>query len=266
MDLIGYLDKIDNEEPINFDAFRKKLPDGIRSGAHSYFDAFPVTRVLCTVAPKDPDIMGELRAGAVKPENRIHASVLGNSHSHGTSCAYLLVFHEAVPHTYPEVVTITEDGGTHCFQPKTQALLIENEENFSAFKTMLSLVSKWYGREVSLANTDVILAAGNRINKKVTLSWLNDTYDHILCAFDYDLGGLKMFTSLNASVRGAAFVCPPDFSDHSELFVKSPENSDRLIEAIDLAMRHKLPQLSEAFASSRRFMEQESLLYGVENN
>lgn len=263
MSLDEYLDKIDIGEPINFGAFRKRLPKHLREDAQRYFQVFPVSRLLSHVVPSEEAIISELRAYAIRPEDRVQASVVGNSHSVGTSVAYLLVFNEAGDHIRPDVVAVSGSGGDHDFEPKEQVLIIENEESFSRYSAMLDLASQWYGQDFSISNTDVILAAGNRINKQVTLNWLADTYTRIECAFDYDLGGLKMFHSLSAAIPNASFLCPDSLEPYEAYFKMHPRTNARLQEAMKLAQHHGLDQLVQIFSRSRRFMEQEALLHGV---
>lgn len=264
MSLEKYLDKIDACQLINFSAFRKYLPENIRSEVHSHFKVLAETPSLCFVSPTSPDIMADLRRLSGKPVNRIHASMKGDSHGCGTDCAFLLVFNDSGDPDRPDLVMIDSEGANLGFTPKPNVLLVENEQNFAHYRSMLKLMSSWTGADHAIGSVDVILSAGNRINKRITLDWIEQTYTNIFCAFDYDLGGLKAFKTLKSVILGAVFLAPSDWSQYSHCFLKTPVTNDRLIKAMDLAKLHNIPALAEAFSTHRMFMEQETLLSGVE--
>lgn len=259
--LIEYLDRIEANEPINAGAFFKLLPKRIRESWFEYFSVKAIDGQLSRVTPTDIEFFERLRKQAQPATSRVEASSKGDSHKHAVSKAYLMVFSDSGSDLYPEVVVLSGEDVYCKSVPKDKVLIIENEENFFAWKEMLAFVSHSLGRPDLTANeVDVIFAGGNRINKQVSLDWIRKQYSEVFCAFDYDLGGLTMFSTLKKTIDQAQFVMPKSWSDHKDSFRLSPETSPRLRSAIEKAHQLGFSELAEMFSSTRKFMEQEMLL------
>lgn len=259
--LLDYLEHIQREEAVNVVGLRRALPAYVRASMSDYFEITPVDAKLSRVKPLDGSIMLELWSWASSPSSRVEAATKGDSHRFVVSKAYLMAFTGTSSLIYPDTVVITGDEAFHGFDPKRRVLLVENEENFHAWPTMLAFANACLGRaDLSPGNTDIILASGNRVNKAVTLGWLDKTYTEVLCAFDYDLGGLQMFETLKSTIPGARFLIPQSWERYRNAFCKSPETGDRLRKASAKSAALGLHPLSEMFQTTRKFMEQEMLL------
>lgn len=255
------MNSIERGDPVNVTGLRRVLPLYVRESLNSYFEITPVDAKLSRVIPQYPTLLSELSAWATVPTSRIEATIKGDSHQFVVSKAYLMAFTESASSVYPDTIVISGEAAFHGFAPKRIVLLIENEENFFAWREMLSFANTCLGRDDLSTNTvDVILAGGNRINKAVTLKWLNATYAEVLCAFDYDLGGLKMFETLKNTISRADFLMPESWEHYCSAFCKTPGTTGRLRKASEKAEALKFFKLSKMFETTRHFMEQEMLL------
>lgn len=255
-----YLEKIRRGAPINYEAFLKQLPADI---ARRHRDCFSVEKVGARkwrVACLDEGLLDQLEAVAAKPESRTHAASQGDSHGHATDHAFLLVYHSGLSDPRPEVVMLTPDGPVCGFKRKPVGLLVENEQNFFDTARMLRFLGRCVGAEFSLQNCDVILGGGNRVTRPLVLDWLAG-YERLFCAFDYDLGGLKMFGSVHRHLgESAAFVQPAEWQPWLGAFCKTPGSTERFVRAMALAERFGFNDLAEAFRKTAHFMEQEMVL------
>lgn len=261
MSFFNYLMKIKSGTPINVGGFRKTLPEHVRENFYSYFLVIPVSAKLSVVEFKNDQDALDFETRFSPSENRVDAAMKGDSHGHGVETGYLLVYREGGHRVRPDVVVLSGDKEYLATNKhKDQVLLIENEENFFRYEKMLKFASNSQRAEFSLENTDVIFASGNRITKKILADWISSTYPKVLCAFDYDLGGLKIYQSLLKKVAHAEFLHPESWSGLEGFFLKEPEDSDALMEAIKLADSLDLRELGKTFHSTSRFMEQELIL------
>jgi len=106
----------------------------------------------------------------------------------------------------------------------------------------------------------VLLGGGNRVTRGAILDWLQG-YEEVFCAFDYDAGGLQMFSTIAASLGDkATFVQPPDWQPWLAWFRKLPDTTERFTRAISLAEGLGFVALAEAFRATSKFMEQEMIL------
>lgn len=264
MSVFEYLNKINEGKPINMEAFRKALPDDVRENLYAYFYVQPYSAKLSTVQFMSTGMAEKLMKRFSPSSSRIDAAMKGDSHRHGVEAGYLLMYQETgngyAPYT-PEVVVMAESrvyfNGCSF---KDQALIIENEENFFHYRKMLEYASMCQGREISLENTDVILAAGNRVTKAVTANWIGARYPRVMCALDYDPGGLHIYKSLLSAIPHAEFVQPSDWNAFKGFFRSSPSSSPVLVKAENDARILGFEGLADAFHNTRYFMEQETIL------
>jgi len=125
---------------------------------------------------------------------------------------------------------------------------------------MLEFASEALGRPLRLMNCDVVLGGGNRVTRGAILDWLTG-YEEVFCAFDYDAGGLQMFSTMAAHLGDkATFVQPRDWQPWLARFCKVPDSTERFTRAVSLAEGLGFVALAEAFRSTGKFMEQEIIL------
>ncbi len=208
----------------------------------------------------DPAVWTRLEEAAETPLDRVSAARLGDSHRHRTEAAFLLVYHADLQDERPDVVYLTEGKHVQGFVSKPNVLLVENEENFFRPHEMLDLASRLRGEPLSLANTDVVLGSGNRVTRELCVNWLN-AYETVLCAFDYDRGGLGMFSSVRRRLGDkAVYLQPQGWDRYHTAFRRMPDSTEAFREAIDMAERQGFAELARAFRETGRFMEQEVFL------
>lgn len=255
-----YLAQLRQGEAFNYEAFLKYLPPAISARHLDYFQVERVSKQRWRVSCSDPALLAQLEEQASTPSTRRQAALKGDSHRQRTGAAFLLSYHEALPDTRPDVICLTSSSSLANFEIKTTALVIENEDNFAQFRQMLEFTSGCLGEAVTLSNCDVILGGGNRVSRKLVTDWLAG-YQRVLCAFDYDLGGLKMFASLkNHLGTKAIFLQPGEWSQWREAFQLTPGTPDRLVEAVKRANDMGFVGLAQMFRDTQKFMEQETLL------
>ncbi|MTJ00175.1 MAG: hypothetical protein FH752_16300 [Marinobacter adhaerens] len=255
-----YLQKILRGQSINYEAFLKKLPDQFRRRHRKLFATEKVNTNRWLVTILDESAFAELQDVAQAPLNRVDAAKKGNSHRHGTEISFLLVYHEGVSHSRPDTVVVGTESVDMGFQQARSVLVVENERNFYQYAQMLDFAGEVLGNPLELAECDVVLGGGNRVTRGAILDWLKG-YEEVLCAFDYDAGGLQMYSTIAASLGDKAkFVQPQDWQPWLGRFRNTPDSTERFIRAISLAEGLGFNSLAEAFRSTGKFMEQEMIL------
>lgn len=264
MNINGYLKKIEAGEPINFSRLLSLLPSSLQNNYRAYF-SFELVSPQRWIVQCDESVINELKTIAEIPSNRIAAAVKGDSHKVAVSYGYVLIYHEGIKDSRPEVVYFESEAFIQPHSPKTNLILIENEENFFRWRDMLTVFNKMSDYNYSIENTDICLGSGNRCSSPLLVSWLTQ-YESILCAFDYDAKGLEMYQSLNTKLGNKVkFFMPEAFEALSSLFRMKPKDIKQLNKAVVLAHKMKFDRLADTFMSTRRFMEQESLLMEYED-
>lgn len=260
MSLKANLARIQAGTPINYRQFLKQLPADLAQRHSRLFRSEKVANNLWLVTCLDDSVLAALEARATTPVSRRGAAGQGDSHRARVTTGFVLVMHDQLPDARPEVVKLSLGQCLQSFTSKRQVLVVENEENFAHCDTMLDFAAQCTGAAVSLANTDLVLGAGNRITSELSVNWLS-RYDQVLCGFDYDLGGLRMFRTLRQRLGDkAVFVQPAHWPDWHSQFIKTPATTERLLKAIELAESLELTSLATAFRQTRHFMEQEMIL------
>lgn len=255
-----YLDRICQNQPINYPAFLKKLPMEVRSRHRELFLPQKVSDNRWLVEVVDQEAFDALLVAAEKPGSRLQAAQQGDSHRHGTGISFLMVYHHLRATTRPDTVVISGTDVEIGFTPVSRVLVIENERNFYHFQDMLGFAGH-AAADLALANCDVILGGGNRITNAETLAWLDRTYRQVLCAFDYDAGGLQMFATVVGRLgEKARFVQPADWQPWLGHFRKTPKTTERFTKAVLLAEDLGFMSLARAFRDTGKFMEQEMIL------
>ncbi|GAA0850497.1 hypothetical protein GCM10009113_32040 [Marinobacter szutsaonensis] len=255
-----YLEKIRRGQPINYEAFLRKLPEDIRRKHRDIFRPEKVSGNGWVVHILVPSVFAELEQSSAAPVSRAHAAEQGDSHRHGTGHSFLLVYRKGLASDRPDTVVVSESGADCGFPLKSSAMVIENEENFFEYRRMLAFASACENASLGLENCDVVLGGGNRITRRACMAWLNQ-YQRVYCAFDYDAGGLQMFATM-ADYLGekAGFVQPRSLESWLPKFRKVPGNTERFTRAIRLAENLGFSSLATAFRETGKFMEQEMIL------
>lgn len=255
-----YLQKILKGQAINYEAFLKKLPDALRRRHRELFATEKVGASRWQVTILDEAAFAALQRQAAAPVSRVDAAKKGDSHRHGTDVSFLLVYHYALTGNRPDSVVITGDSVDIGFRPAPRVLVVENERNFYHYHQMLAFAGDCLDQTVDLTNCDVVLGGGNRITGTADLNWLAG-YDEVLCAFDYDAGGLQMFTSVRSSLGDkACYLQPADWQPWLSRFRQTPDTTERFTKAIMLAEDLGFVLLAQAFRATGKFMEQEMIL------
>ena len=255
-----YLQKILRGQPVNYEAFLKKLPEQFRRRHRALFASEKVQANRWIVTVLDETVFAELQKLAEAPVSRVDAAKKGNSHRHGTGVSFVLVYHQGLASARPDVAVIGSDCVDQGFHRARSVLVVENEGNFYRYPQMLEFAGTALGRRLGLAECDVVLGGGNRITRGAVLAWLKG-YEEVLCAFDYDAGGLQMFATVAAALADKArFVEPADWQPWLDRFCKLPDSTERFTRAVSLAEGRGLVALAEAFRATGKFMEQEMIL------
>jgi hypothetical protein len=260
-----YLQQIRAGKPVQYQKFLQLLPPGFYQRKAELFKVRATGAGKWQLTILDPLLFEQLWHSAEAPASRLTASLQGDSHQAGTSHSYLLVYHSGQLSDRPDLVLSRScgDGSAQLsmgFTVKKQALLIENEENFFSYPKVLQLATQMLAQPFSLADTDVIFAAGSRISTALLQPYLQ-LYTSLYCAFDYDAAGLETFDTLHKrhgdKVR---LLTAPDLTPWLSGFIHKPKQQPQLAKAIALAEKHHLYGLADAFNRSQRFLEQEVLL------
>lgn len=255
-----YLEKILRGQPINYEAFLKKLPESVRRRHREFFATEKVQTNRWVVTILDESVFAELQSVAQAPVSRVDAARKGNSHRHGTEVSFLLVYHQELASSRPDVAVIGTESVDMGFSRARSVLVVENERNFYQYPEMLNFAGEALGEHLRLTNCDVVLGGGNRVTRGAILDWLTG-YEDVFCAFDYDAGGLQMFSTMAASLgEKATFVQPRDWQPWLARFCKVPDSTERFTRAVSLAEGLGFLALAEAFRSTGKFMEQEMIL------
>ena len=257
------LQHIEQGKPVNYHKLLQLLPPVFYQQRSQLFKVSSRGVGKWQVQIADAQLFALLKQSALAPADRVTASLQGDSHQVSTSHCYLLLYHDALSAARPDVLLAGGGGSeiklSYGFTPKKTLLLIENEENFFAYPTVLQLASQMLAQPLSLSNTDVALAAGSRIGSALLTPFLQQ-YTQIWCAFDFDAAGLEVFDHLVKRYgKAVQLVCPPDLSPWQSGFRVAAKPA-QLDKAVQLANQHALYGLAEMFSSRKAFLEQEVLL------
>jgi len=195
--LAKYLDNIEKNKPINLAPFLKLAESfglaetqlrqllswkKIKGGKHEI-------TVLNMLAFQELKTQFKLS----KAQNRVSASIAGNSHSQRVSGSLLSLLGNQ--QSFPQLVVIDSDGN---FQTPvslhSNLLVIENLENFLALIKRRDYLVSWLDKAWSC---DIIFADGNAVSNKLHQQFFTQ-YDKIRCLLDIDLGGFEIFKNIQS--------------------------------------------------------------------
>lgn len=257
--IANYLKNITEGNAINFSAFLKLLPqvlaDDVKENA--IIEIAKGNKSLVTIPSLS--INNRIKELTIAARNRIEASEQGNSHQVKTSTSYFFTYHENSQSINPDTVVINNDGINCPFTPKKQALIIENSELFFARQSLFDKMNQVFGLNLSFNNTDLIYGSGNQITNKFNKDFF-EGYQSVLCFFDYDLGGLKIFKAMKNMLSDKAQFLEPPIDVFDRGFVKQPKSLSQYNKALESAQELGLMQLHSLLKSERKFMEQEVIL------
>lgn len=271
MNLHKYLLDIDSNKAINLSRFLSLLPELHKHNWRSIFSARKVQGIdKYTLVVIDTACFEQLLLEAQPSNNRVDASIKGDSHTHNTSMSFMLVFPDAFNKQIwnervrrPEVVVCDSSHLTIGFQTKKTLVIIENQENFFRYQEFLPVLLQPFISDT--AQLDIAFGNGNSISNSLHAEFF-DQYHEVLCCFDYDLGGLTMFSSLmKLSSAKFTFIAPSTVQLNDDNFLNShfkkiPNKVKDWHQAIRLAEQLGLADLAHAFNRTKKFMEQEVYL------
>jgi len=254
-----YLVKINKGEAINLAKFLLVLPESIQDEVRNHATVKCQKGGLSIVNIHSDELKAQLAQLTIQPKCRIEATTQGNSHKVTTSTSFLLVYHEKCSSIHPETVIINKTGAHYLFTPKKHVLIVENAELFFSKTQLFAQLNQIFDLQLSLNNTDLLYGSGNQVSHKLNEAFLSE-YQSILCFFDYDLGGLKIFSALKNMLGDKVSFLEPTSNNIKPLFVKKPTSEKQYFDALAKAKALNLMTLHSLLLSETSFMEQEAIL------
>lgn len=254
-----YLNKIEDGEAFNFNSFLNLLPEDLREEVRGNAIIDFKGKNIANVTIACEKLIKRLIELTIEPTDRVSATLRGNSHKVKTSTSYLFVYHQQCSGIHPDTVVSHEEETYYNFQPKKQAVIIENSELFFAQATLFSQMNKAFSLSLSFGNADLIFGSGNQVSNQYNQKFLNQ-YDSILCFFDYDFGGLKIFKAIKNMMGDKASFVEPQLDKLDHFFVKKPSNAEQYKKALNAAVELDLKGLYQTLLAKKAFMEQEAIL------
>lgn len=254
-----YLHSIEQSKAINYSKFLALLPEQLREEVKEKTTIDFLSKSAVIVDISCEQLLEKLRSLAIEPSSRIDATLLGDSHKVNTSTSYLLAYHQSSVDVHPDTIISSNDETHLKFQPQKRLVIVENAELFFARETLFAQMNKAFSLSLSFDNTDLVFGAGNQISNKHNYTFINQ-YESILCFFDYDLGGLKIYKAMRNMVGSKAKFLEPSSDNLTEFFIKKPKTQEQYTKALETANSLGLSKLHSLFESKKSFMEQEALL------
>ena len=254
-----YLVKITNGQAINFAKFLLLLPESLQDEVRSNATVKRQKGGLSLVDIACDEIKARLAQLTIEPKSRVEATTQGNSHKVNTSTSFLLVYHEKSSSIHPETVIINKVGAHCLFKQKAHAFIVENAELFFAKELLFEQLNRIFGLKLSMENTDLLYGSGNQVTHKLNKTFLSE-YESILCFFDYDLGGLKIFKALKNMLGDKVKFLEPTSDNVKQYFIKKPAKQSQYFKALTKAKELNLMALHSLLLSETAFMEQEAIL------
>lgn len=256
--MIRYLESIQSGKSINYPAFVRK--------ASSYGFSESVIRA-CFKVSKDTKKKGNFyfleiknndlyianfsRFFEVNENKKVELSVHGNSKKAKSDFSHLLIklnHYDVVPW----VVVFDKNEYKYLFKEKLKKkiIIIENEDSFG------NLEQSFHNEQLDLSEFNFILGFGNYITDRNFREFLN-SYDHVICFLDIDLGGLKTFASLKANLSSKTTFY---FSNKMEDYLRAYGNEigdKAYLQALSFINSPGLDQVVKAIKQHKKFAEQE---------
>ena len=235
------LQRILDKQAINWPIFKKRLMKCGYSVAEidSTFRATLYSHNCYRVEVISPENLMELHSVFFKepPKNRAEASnSIGDSHAVNVEGALLAAgrVNAEIPYNYQFL------PGMPLPSPRGKyALIIENLECFLNREATFQFVQDHCGVDIKKENVECLMGAGNSITNCRITPFLKQ-YKSILCLFDLDYGGLKIFTTLLSQ----GFV-----SDEIQLLIPDDVKS-RLARSERVATAEEMQNLDKVWAKA----------------
>lgn len=257
-----FFDNVDNKKQVNFKLYIEKFKEkGI--AIEQMFIPTLVSNPYYILTPKNLDDYNTLKAKMnvhIEKVDRTSHAIHGNSHLISVSYAFLLV-KESIDATIKTV--FFEKGQISQTEPlllKKKVIIIENLENFG------NTLSNFKRMSLSLDDYSFIFGSGNTI----TTGQFNDflsSFEEILCLFDIDEGGFKMFTTLDKRYKNCQFIYPEHVDQLMDQYV-SKVHSREFILALNskFGSNPKLQKILKLINTTQKTIEQELYLIEDTNN
>lgn len=259
--LKGYLEKIEQNKPLNYKAFLSVLEiEGVlydeaiknmdirRVGKSSQY-------LIESITPTFKAKLGALTMDI--NASRAQAARLNKSHSVRVNGSFIL---RRLGAAHPEVVIIANDGTCSGTSVNKKALIIENRQNFLSIEDTIAFLHQYCSLTID-SSWDVLFGAGGEISNHLHSQFLSE-YTDIFMYLDVDVGGLNVAMALASRTPNAQhhFVLPHDIGERLEsLPIKA--NQSVLEEAYRIGL--SIPFLHEAssnIVNNQNTIEQESYL------
>lgn len=186
-----YLEKILNQEPISYSSFLKQceknnISDQKNRTIFSISSNGKKNQYLLTIKNKQlfEDTFSNF---LIKHEDKkVEAALRGNSKK-AKSSRSLMIWKENSNGVNSIAIEFNNQDYVLNIDKKKKLIIIENLNNFLNIKSNFP--------ELDLKEYNFVWGNGNNITDKNFISFLNE-YEEVICFFDIDLGGFKMFKSL----------------------------------------------------------------------
>ncbi|MBV1883865.1 MAG: DUF2220 domain-containing protein [Pseudomonadales bacterium] len=149
----------------------------------------------------------------VDKSSRSAASLSGNSHAVSVNGAMLAVWAadepESVNRIFKDELPMPQPGRRH-------ALITENEECFLNKEATYRFVKEHCEVGHSYEDIEFIYGSGNSVSNKRIIPYLKSFDGDVMCLFDVDLGGLKIYANLLSAglpVETTYYLVPMDLRD-----------------------------------------------------
>jgi hypothetical protein len=254
-----YLQKIDNEHPLNLQAFTKHL---ITKGLHQYTLPPDVVALSGAKGKHIICISDHLRHEMQKlilPKDATRAQAAMSFQSHQVNVNGSLIVAKRI-HENPYVVVINKDGKTttNGVSNCKNLLIVENRDTFLIIDTIFNKL------DITAPQDDliVVLGNGNEICNRLHTQYLN-TFETVYYFLDIYVGGLKIASTIKKLCHPHVahhFLTPPALVNNMQVMSAMGKLTDTEKQAI-YAISQREPFLVKACSlllSAKHKAEQES--------
>jgi len=176
--ILKYFEKIQQGKAFNYNVFLSLLPEclleDVRDSALVSFQkkGSAIVDIPCE------NLIERIRQLTIEPENRVAATLHGDSHKIKTSTSYLFVYHQLSDDVHPDTIVCVQNAAHFKFQPKKHLVIIENSELFFTKDYLLAKMNEIFLMSLSFENTDLVFGSGNQIANSYNQCFLTQ-YDTV---------------------------------------------------------------------------------------
>lgn len=258
----NFFNNIDNGKQVNFkryiDIFKEK---GI--AIDKMFTTALVKHPHYILTPKNIEEYTALKVKMnidVEKIDRTSASIHGDSHLISVSYAFLLVkesINATIKTIFFEHNCISQ---TESFTLKKKVIIIENLENFG------NILANFRKINIDVNEYSFIFGSGNTITNIKFREFLQ-TFDEVLCLFDIDEGGFRMFSTLEKHHKNCQFIYPENILELMDKYVAKTHPKEVILALNSRFGKHeKLHPILTIVNSTQKTLEQELYLIEDTNN